>query len=69
MRSKKDSENGKGRDGGEECWEQGWEAGRRSINGKNWALIRGRGYMVHGGGGGNSALIYLVGEEGQREEV
>ena len=43
--------------------------GRRSTNGKNRALIRSGRDMVHGRDGGNSALIYLVGAEGERKGV
>ena len=41
---------------------------RRSMNGQNWAVIRG-GDIVHCGGGGNSTLIDLVGMESKRERV
>ena len=40
---------------------------RRSMNGKNGALMRVGGDIVHGGGGGNLALLNLVGTEGQGE--
>ena len=40
---------------------------RRSMNGKNGALMRVEGDIVHGGGGGNLALINLVSTEGQGE--
>ena len=42
---------------------------RRSTNGKNKALIRSGGDIVHGGGGGNSGLINLVHAEGKKERV
>ena len=39
------------------------------MNRENRALIRGRGDIVHRGGGGNLALIDLGGTEGKREGV
>ena len=42
---------------------------RRSTYGEKRAVIRGRGNIVHGGGGGNSTVIDLLGMEGKRESL
>ena len=42
---------------------------RRSTNSGNGAIFRARGDMVHGGGGGNPALVDLVGMEGKRVRI
>ena len=42
---------------------------RRGTDGENRALFRGGGDVVQGGGGGDLALVDLIGGEGQRHRV